>query len=129
MLRKSFRFLCLGIIAGFLFFYFSARTMPSDLSTPVRGGLGRVQAVSGGRGGSSWGSWLGMGTGSKELWGDVPVQAEGEFWPWLNAENERLEPGKRRVSWGALKEQGAKSSIWENLRQDRRYLTTFLSSG
>lgn len=131
MLRRSSRFLCLGLTAGFLFFYFSARTMPYDPYTPPRGGLRRVRAGLGGESesGSSWGSWLGMGAGSSELWGDVPVNTEEEFWPWLKAENERLEPGKRRVSWGALREQGAKSTIWENLRQDRRYLTTFVSSG
>lgn len=40
-----------------------------------------------------------------------------------------LEKPQRRASWGALKQQGAKRLLKENLRADKKYLTCFPSNG
>jgi hypothetical protein len=53
-----------------------------------------------------------------------------EFWGWLAEENKRIRGEEtRRVSWGALKSQGAKATVRENLRDDRRYLLPAFSGG
>lgn len=82
-----------------------------------------------------WPQWAGLTPRhlghAHELWADVPFAEPEQFWGWLAEENKRIRGGEetRRMSWGALKSQGAKATVRENLRDDRRYLLSALSGG
>lgn len=65
---------------------------------------------------SSWTS----SSGTEEL-------PEGNGWEIVAAVKKR--DGIKRTSWGALKQQGARSHIRENLRDDKKYLFTMYGAG
>jgi hypothetical protein len=67
-----------------------------------------------------------------EVRGSLPIGEPGAFWGWLAEVNKSIKSIRgetRRVSWGALKGQGAKARLRENLRNDRRYLMSAGSGG
>ncbi|GFZ47020.1 hypothetical protein JCM24511_04246 [Saitozyma sp. JCM 24511] len=64
-----------------------------------------------------------------EVWASLPIGDPGALWGWLAELNKSIRGETRRVSWGALKAQGAKASLRENLRNDRRYLMSAGSGG
>lgn len=64
-----------------------------------------------------------------EVWASLPIGDPGALWGWLAELNKSIRGETRRVSWGALKAQGAKARLRENLRNDRRYLMSAGSGG
>jgi hypothetical protein len=50
-------------------------------------------------------------------------------WTYLSQQRTIARPHERRPSWGVLKQQGAKSSFRENLKDDERYFMAFTFAG
>lgn len=55
------------------------------------------------------------------------IEAGGDGWEYVDSIDK--ETGLQRLSWGALEEQGAKSSIRKNLRGDKGYLFSMYGAG
>lgn len=68
---------------------------------------------------SPFGHGLGYGSGG--------IDGKGDGWEYVDSVAK--EKGLRRLSWGALKGQGAKANIRENLRDDKGYLFSMYGAG
>jgi hypothetical protein len=68
---------------------------------------------------------------SRKLWDDLPSGYDDEYsiWDHIAQLRARTQGQERRPSWGGLSEQGAKASIYGNLRGDRKYLITATIDG
>ena len=63
------------------------------------------------------------------LWDSIRIAQGSEVWDWLEEHRTASQSQVKRPSLGALRQQGAKASWATNLRDDKRYLTSFLHAG
>ena len=61
--------------------------------------------------------------------GEDRITTETEWYGWPGQQDPRVEGHERRPSWGALKQQGARRLLRDNLREDRTYITTWPGLG
>ena len=63
------------------------------------------------------------------LWSSSRIREGSDVWEWLEERRVASHPDVKRPSLGALRQQGAQASWTTNLRDDKRYLTSFLHAG
>lgn len=62
-------------------------------------------------------------------WTGEPDEVAESTWEWVTKQSYQQAHGYRRPSIGGLKEQGAKKSLYTNMRDDQKYFMTYPTAG